>query len=1101
LKTGLFEIDPATVKTAAALLAARLAHVAKPKTPEQTLRIAFQGAVDEIVRQLNFTLNWRDEYRLIEGRADSVYGGLVIEYEAPCSFRSTNTSAANSHAIQQARDYISGLQQHERHHIERYAGVACDGCFFIFLRFKEGHWYVEPPVHVSPHSCARFLRYLFALQTELATTPDNLLRDFGESSASARDCVRAFYNTLATSTVPKVGMLYRQWAQTFSEVCGYEENSPRLDVAALARTYSVRPASGQTRVDPFKLFFAIHTYYVTFIKLLAVQILYFYARQKVARIAASETVTLAQASSLDSDNLRSYLVEFEKHGGIFGHLGIRNFVEGDFFGWYLEDWDEPTDASLREVIRELSGYSFVTLDIDPEGTRDLLKKLYQNLMPKALRHDLGEYYTPDWLAQQLLNQLHGGTPDRAPRSPDERFLDPACGSGTFVVLHIRDVRQHARDTLLPDGKLTPRQLLDKILANVVGYDLNPLAVISARTNYLLALGDLLDEITGDIDIPIYLADSVLTPSEGNDLDTHGKFSFRTAVGTFFLPRNLIKADYVDELANLLESCVEAGNSTDIFHKRLCAALPLDPKRDERDIAIVEVLYGKLLDLDRQQINGIWARIIKNAFAPLFQPPFDVIAGNPPWINWESLPDEYRQLTAPLWQKYGLFTHTGLRARLGSSKDDLSVLMLYVAADKYLKPKGKLGFVITQTIFKTEGGGAGFRRLKLGDGDPLRVIQVDDFSDIQCFEGAVNRTSVVIIQKGEAMRFPLHAYNFWRKRKAGANVATEADHAEAMGILTYSQWSARPIQTDNPTSPWITGRRGAIAHIGNAVGEAAYRGREGCNTLGLNGVFWIQTLTERKDGFLVVSNLHDCGKIKVKNVNMAIEPDFVFPLLRGRDVKRWKALPTYQVIVPQDPTAPAKGFAEAEMQSRFPKTYDYFKQFEELLRKRKVFKLFFDVNTAPFYSVYAIGPYTFSPFKVVWREVSNSLDAAVCGTHDSRIAVPDHTLVYIASQSEEEAHYLCALLNSSPANFIVRGYVALHPSPHIMKYIRIPKFNPKDKVHENLAESSAACHAAAPSATDAELTALETANDELAARLWNLSAVELKDIRESLRDMQ
>ena len=41
---------------------------------------------------------------------------------------------------------------------------------------------------------------------------------------------------------------------------------------------------------------------------------------------------------------------------------------------------------------------------------------------------------------------------------------------------------------------TRRQLLESILANVVGYDLNPLAVISARTNYLLALGDLLDEI-------------------------------------------------------------------------------------------------------------------------------------------------------------------------------------------------------------------------------------------------------------------------------------------------------------------------------------------------------------------------------------------------------------------------------------------------------------------------------------------------------------------------------------------------------------------------------------------------------------------------------
>ena len=226
MKTGLFEIDPAAVKTAAALMADRLAHAAKPKTPEQTLRIAFQGAVDEIARQLKFTLNWRDEYRLIEGRADSVYGGLVIEYEPPCSFRSTNKSGANSHAIQQAKDYICGLQQRERHRMERYAGVACDGCFFIFLRFKDGHWYVEPPVPVSPYSCARFFRYLFALQTELATTPENLLRDFGESSTCARDCVSAFYNTLSTATVPKVGTLYRQWAQTFSEVCGYEENSP-----------------------------------------------------------------------------------------------------------------------------------------------------------------------------------------------------------------------------------------------------------------------------------------------------------------------------------------------------------------------------------------------------------------------------------------------------------------------------------------------------------------------------------------------------------------------------------------------------------------------------------------------------------------------------------------------------------------------------------------------------------------------------------------------------------------------------------------------------------------------------------------------------------
>ena len=81
-----------------------------------------------------------------------------------------------------------------------------------------------------------------------------------------------------------------------------------------------------------------------------------------------------------------------------------------------------------------------------------------------------------------------------------------------------------------------------------------------------------------------------------------------------------------------------------------------------------------------------------------------------------------------------------------------------------------------------------------------------------------------------------------------------------------------------------------------------------------------------------------------------------------------------------------------------------------------------------------------------------------------------------------------------------GYVALHPSPHIMNHIGIPKFNAKDKLHVRLAKSSAACHAAAPSAGYSDLSALETANGELAAQLWNLSAAELKDIKNSLADL-
>jgi len=89
------------------------------------------------------------------------------------------------------------------------------------------------------------------------------------------------------------------------------------------------------------------------------------------------------------------------------------------------------------------------------------------------------------------------------------------------------------------------------------------------------------------------------------------------------------------------------------------------------------------------MDGLWARLLKNNFAPLTVGQFDYIVGNPPWINWEHLPDGYRQAIAPIWIGYGLFQQRGMRAAF--TKDDISVLMTYVTADKLLKDGGKLGF--------------------------------------------------------------------------------------------------------------------------------------------------------------------------------------------------------------------------------------------------------------------------------------------------------------------------------------------------------------------------------------------------------------------------
>jgi len=243
--------DVDEVRAAAEQLALATQLAAKNAQNEAEFRIPFQAAIAAAAESVGVSLNPRDELRLIEGRADTVYNRLVIEYERPKSLRSSNAHRNNQHAIQQARDYITSLHRRERHTTERYAGVVCDGTFFIFCRFQEDNWHVEAPVPVEAHSCERFLHYLTALQTELATTPENLLRDFGDNSPFSKRCVAAFYRILASTKNPKIHALFRQWSLQFSEICGYEEDSPKLDVSTLANLYAVK-ATARDKLHPFK---------------------------------------------------------------------------------------------------------------------------------------------------------------------------------------------------------------------------------------------------------------------------------------------------------------------------------------------------------------------------------------------------------------------------------------------------------------------------------------------------------------------------------------------------------------------------------------------------------------------------------------------------------------------------------------------------------------------------------------------------------------------------------------------------------------------------------------------------------------------------------
>ena len=1040
---------------------------------EEDVRHDCNKIIDEFLDEGNIKVKGRHEYGLAGGRIDSKYGGVVIEYKAPGII---STNAGYKEIAEQIQKRFADLQTQDNISPGQIFGVGSDGSTFVFVRHRRGKFEVESRRPVSRHTVERLLRALVSLGARgYSFTPDHLAEHFGVDSNLAQKGVKAIYKAILDTGNEKARTFFNQWKILFGEVCGYDVEGKNDKVRKLGDHYLVPKAK------PAELLFAVHTYYATFMKLLAAEIV-----SSFSPVSVSLLKKCIEAPT--TEKLRRVMAELEQ-GGIWSQAGVTNFLEGDLFSWYLAAWDERIADMLRQMVSVLDQFDPNTLSVDPLESRDLLKKLYQHLFPKSVRHDLGEYYTPDWLAEYVLDEVgYDG-------NPDKRVLDPSCGSGTFVVLAINRVKAWFDEHRHECG-YRQDELLKRILNNIIGFDLNPLAVMAARTNYLIAIRDLLKFGQG-LELPVYLCDSLMTPAE------YGKGFFenmntvkelKTSAGSFFIPKSISQSrEHMGKYAELLEHSIRNRLTIDDFiHRCKEEGLPVEQKSQHHE------LYEKLRKLDAKNQNGIWARIIKNAFAPLFVGRVDYVVGNPPWINWESLPGNYRDDMKPLWQRYGLFTLSGSEGRLGGGKKDLSMLFVYGCVDDYLSEGGRLGFVITQTIFKTHGAGDGFRRFRYGEKHPviIKPLVVHDLSDMQVFEAATNRASIFVCEKSsKEFSYPV-PYVVWR---GPARIGQAARLSKVRARTRRKKLAAIPVDPQKITSPWLTAPRQALPGIKKLIGKSDYTAYAGCCTW-LNGVFWIRILRKLKNGDLVVENLHDVGKKELNHVEAVIEPDLVYALLRGRDVSPWRAEPSAHIILTQDPKTRA-GVPVTTMRRQYPKTYAYLRRFEEQLRDRSGYRKYFQ-PTDPFYSIYNVGPYTLAPWKVIWREQSRRfLPAAIGPLHKMPIA-PDHKLMLVPCDSRDESHYISGVLGSAPCRAFVSSYtVSTSTSTHVLINVAIPKFDGKDKRHMLLSSLSEQCHIIAAGPDMKKIAALERKIDQTAAALWGITEKELKAIQKALKEME
>ena len=74
---------------------------------------------------------------------------------------------------------------------------------------------------------------------------------------------------------------------------------------------------------------------------------------------------------------------------------------------------------FSSLLNEVYVYDLEKID------EDVLKELYQELVDPDVRKLLGEFYTPDWLAESMIIEVFK-------KDPTKSVMDPSCGSGTFL---------------------------------------------------------------------------------------------------------------------------------------------------------------------------------------------------------------------------------------------------------------------------------------------------------------------------------------------------------------------------------------------------------------------------------------------------------------------------------------------------------------------------------------------------------------------------------------------------------------------------------------------------------------------------------------------
>ena len=855
-----------------------------------------------------------------------------------------------------------------------------------------------------PEEAILWLDFYISYEREIRPTADDLRFRFGPGSPTyslSIDVLKDLWDEVKTD--PSIKLKLELWTKNMEIVYG---SSPKEEA------------------------FLDQTYLVTLVKL----IVYY-------RLSGSNIVK--------ADQIRKALT-----GEYFHSHGILNFIEEDFFAWILHPKIVGKALELAcGLAKELLRYNMSQID------EDLFKEIYQEIIKRSERHRIGEYYTPEWLVELTLKEALNIWLERNRDKDAPRILDPACGSGTFLCNAIHMVKE-----ILEKRGKSPSEILEFILNGIVGVDINPLAVIIARANYLIALGELL-KLGKGIVIPVYVSDSIKLPevrtiyayAAGEDVQI---YEISVDKYRIQIPSEIAKHRYkfgkvlggLKEALDVYRGIKNKDAARSLFNRTISEVA------SQAELEILNMTLDTLFELVDKQLNEIWVYMLNNIYAPiaLKELKFDILASNPPWIAMRYIENRSYQD----WLKQNVFDYGLLSSDQVHLFTQMEIATLFYnrCAELYLKETDSVvAFVMPRSVLTGALHHINFRQFKK---PLLKLVKILDCENVTPLFNVPS--CVLIAVKGEETQYPVLASKLIAKlerKNAHLNEVSSFLKVEdymyqipqipAHYSVYYDQIKAGAaiyprcfyfIEFDVHPLLGIDTNKPAIKTSEKVQEKEPWKGIRLRGNVESNFI----------NVTLLSGDLVSFGYIRLRPIVLPIEQTSIgYRLLDVNELRRRGYMHMARWLENVQNLWEERGTNRAK--ENFPRVIDAL-NYQGLLTTQRPKKRYVVIYNSSGTNLVSC---------VIDRHMLPSFQVAKTVIKPANFVADKKTHFY-ETENELEAHYLCALLNSNVINEAIKplqtkglfGERDIGRRPFMLP---IPEFDENNNLHLKLAELSKICH--------------------------------------------